>query len=208
MTTDRRAAPLAAALTACRPALSTAFVLSVFVNLTLFAAPLYSMQIYDRVLTSRNLATLAMLTLIVATFLLLYGVLEYVRAGILVRVGVRFNDVLATPLFETALRAQLAGRQAAASQALRDAETLRDGLSSGTVSTLFDVPWTPIFVGVCCLLHPAMGVVALAGAALIFGCALLMEFATRGGIAEATRHAGEAARFSASTLRNAEVARG
>jgi ATP-binding cassette subfamily C protein/ATP-binding cassette subfamily C protein EexD len=131
--------PLAEALRSCRSPLASAFILSVFVNLTLFAAPLYSMQIYDRVLTSLNLGTLAMLTLIVAVFVGLYGFLEYVRAGVLVRAGVRFHEELARPTFEAAMRAQLAGRHAAAAQAARDADSLRDALSTGTVSTLFDV---------------------------------------------------------------------
>ena len=114
---ERSLPPLAGALRSCRSPLASAFVLSVFVNLTLFAAPLYSMQIYDRVLTSRNLGTLAMLTLIVAVFVGLYGFLEYVRAGVLVRAGVRFHEELARPTFEAAMRAQLAGRHAAAAQA-------------------------------------------------------------------------------------------
>lgn len=200
--------PLADAIAAAQPALRATFGLSLFINLTLFAVPLYSLQVFDRVLASRNLGTLAVLTVIVGIFILLYGLLEYVRSGVLIRGGVRFNETLSKPAYELAMRAQLAGRPAAGAQALKDADTLREALSGSTVSTLFDVPWTPVFVAICFIFHPAMGFVALAGAILIFTCALLTEMATRDRLAEAGKHAAEAQRFSAGSLRNAETVRG
>jgi PrtD family type I secretion system ABC transporter len=205
---SRNSTPVQAAFAAARPALSTAFALSVFINLTLFASPLYSMQVYDRVLSSRNLGTLTMLTMIVTVFLVLYGILEYARAGVLQRGALRFNEILAKPLFELAMRAPLAGRSSAGTQALRDADTLRDALAGSTVSALFDVPWTPVFIGLCFMFHPAMGLVALVGALLIFVCALLTEYCTKAGSDEATKFGGEAARFSTGILRNAETVKG
>lgn len=207
-TMAREITPLRAALYTTRPALGSALCLSIFINLVLFAAPLYSLQVYDRVLSSRNLGTLAMLTLIVAVFLILYGILEYARSGILVRGGVRFHEVLSKPIFELAMRSQLAGRPSLGTQALKDADTLREALSGSTVSTLFDVPWTPVFVGICFLFHPAMGTVALIGSILIFVCALLTELATRSRLAHANQFTSEIASFSSGSLRNAEVVRG
>jgi ATP-binding cassette subfamily C protein/ATP-binding cassette subfamily C protein EexD len=190
------------------PALRAVFGLSIFINLTLFAIPLYSLQVYDRVLASRNLNTLLMLTLIVAVFLVLYGILEFARSGILVRGGVRFSENISRPVFELAMRAQLAGHPSSAAQALKDAETLRESLSSGTVSALFDVPWTPVFAGICYMFHPALGAVAFGGMILIFTFALLAEVITRNRLQEASRHAAEAQRFSTDSLRNAETISG
>ena len=79
--------PLSGAIRQCAPALAAAFVLSLFINPTLLVSPIYSMQVYDRVLSSRNVGTLLFLTLIVGAFLTLYGLLEYARSGILVRAG-------------------------------------------------------------------------------------------------------------------------
>lgn len=62
MTTTTARSPLGTALRACFPALTATFVLSLFINASMLASPLYSMQVYDRVLTSRNLGTLVMLT--------------------------------------------------------------------------------------------------------------------------------------------------
>jgi len=200
--------PLTEALAATRPALRWAFGISVFVNLAIFASPLYSMQVFDRVLSSRNLGTLALLTLIVTVFLVFTGILEYARSGVLVRGGVRFHEMISKPVFELAMRAQLAGRPAVATQSMKDAETIREALASGTISTLFDAPWTLIFVGVCFLFHPVLGLVALSGAVLIFTCALLTEVATRDRLQEAGKHASDAQRFAGGSLRNAEIVRG
>ena len=102
--------PLTQALKACYPALGTTFVLSMFINAAMLASPLYSMQVYDRVLTSRNVSTLVMLTLIVGVFLILYGILEFTRSGVLARAGVRFESALRRPLFETMMKAELSPR--------------------------------------------------------------------------------------------------
>lgn len=196
------------AIKALRPALSTAFWISFFMNLTLFAIPLYSMQVYDRVLASRNHGTLVSLTMIVAVFLITYAILEYARTCILIRAGLRFNERISKPVYELAMRAELAGRSAAASQAIKDADTIRDGVSGSLVSALFDVPWTPVFVVICCFLHPMMGAVALGGALLISSCAVLNEIFTKAAISAAGLQAAETARFAACGLRNAETAKG
>lgn len=199
------ATPLAAAFRSTKPALLAAFALSIFINLTLFAAPLYSLQVYDRVLGSRSLATLAALTVIVGCFIVLYGTLEFARSGVLVRGGNRFHQALARPVFDLAMRASNAGRPAQATLCLKDLEALRDALSSTAVSALLDVPWTPVFVGLCFLFHPAMGLVALTGAILILCCALATEVGTRHKAKAAVAASAEAGRFASAGLRQVEA---
>ena len=169
---NRRASPLAAAGKACGPAFAATAFMSVFINLTMLALPLYSIQVYDRVLTSRNEGTLLMLTLIVIAFLALYGFLEYVRTGIQLRASILFDETLRRQLFDTLMRAEVSGISKLGPQTLRDADMLRDSISSGLVSTMFDVPWAPVFVGLCFILHPLLGVVALSGAIILFAFAL------------------------------------
>src|SRR5436305_12234130 len=91
--------PLTRVIRCCGSALGATFVLSLFINASMLVSPLYSMQVYDRVLSSRNAGTLALLTMVVAGFIVLYGVLEYARSGILVRTAVHFERSLRTPLF-------------------------------------------------------------------------------------------------------------
>jgi len=203
-----RNSPLAVAIRATYPALGSTFVLSLFINLALLVSPLYSMQVYDRVLTSRNVGTLLMLTLIVAAFLALYGVLEYARSGVLVRAGVAFESKLRRPLFDTMMRAELSPRHRMGQQVIKDAELLRDSMSSGVANTLCDLPWTPIFILLCFLLHPLLGFVALLGAFISFTLALLTDWVTKPDVERSARLSNEAHKFAAMALRNGEVVRG
>jgi len=199
--------PLAAAIRSCSTALTATFVLSIFINAAMLVSPLYSMQIYDRVLNSRNVSTLVLLTLIVTAFLVLYGVLEFARSGVLVRTGLRFESLLRKPLFESMMRAEMSPSQRQGQQVIRDAELIRDCLASGTVATLCDLPWTPVFVALCFLMHPLLGAVALGGAIVLFSLALVTEFATKASIHESNKLANVASGFAASALRNGEVVR-
>ena len=208
MCTPSQRTPLSEALLACYPALATTFVLSMFINASMLASPLYSMQVYDRVLTSRNVGTLLMLTLIVAVFLILYGLLEFARSGVLARAGAQFERKLRRPLFETMMRAELSPRHRIGQQVIRDAEAIRDCLSNGPGAILCDLPWAPVFVVLCFLQHALLGLVALSGAVILFVLALITEFATRGSVDQTNRLANEASRFAASALRNGEVVRG
>ena len=200
--------PLDDAVGSCRQAFMATAVMSVFINLTMLALPLYSIQVYDRVLTSRNPTTLIMLTLIVVLFLVLYGALEYVRAGLQLKASVGFDERLRRDVFDGLMRAQTAGVPVNGGQLLRDADGLRDGISSGLIATLCDVPWAPIFVILCFLLHPLLGLVALAGAAILFGFAMLTEYVTKAGIRDAGILAQEASSFAASAFKNGEAVRG
>jgi ATP-binding cassette subfamily C protein/ATP-binding cassette subfamily C protein EexD len=208
MTTTTSRSPLGDALRACCPALSATFVLSLFINASMLASPLYSMQIYDRVLTSRNVGTLTMLTLIVGMFLVLYGILEFARSGVLARAGVQFEVMLRHPLFETMMRAEMSPRHRFGQQVIRDAETIRDCLSSGTAAIACDLPWTPVFVVLCFMQHIYLGFVALVGSIVLFSLALFTEFFTRHSVDRTNVLSNEASRFVAAALRNGEVVRG
>ena len=64
---------------------------SAFVNLLMLTGPLFMLQIYDRVLTSRSEATLVALAAIVTFLFLMMGLLDHARARVLARVGARFQ---------------------------------------------------------------------------------------------------------------------
>src|ERR1700709_2016 len=126
--------PLTQALKSCYPALWTTFILSMFINAAMLASPLYSMQVYDRVLTSRNVSTLIMLTLIVGIFLVLYGLLEFPRAGVLARAGAQFESFLRRPLFETMMKAELSPQHRLGQQVIRAPQAIRACLPGGVVA--------------------------------------------------------------------------
>lgn len=112
-----------------RPGLLAAGGLSIFINLLVFVSPLYTMQIYDRVLTSRNGMTLLLLSLIALALFVSYATLEHFRSRILVQIGLRFDQLLSGEVFETALGHSLATGSSHHVQLLRDVDTLREVLS-------------------------------------------------------------------------------
>lgn len=178
---------------------------SFFINLLVFVGPLYMLQVYDRVLTSRSGVTLAMLTLLAVSLLVVYGLLEAIRSRLLVRTGARFSELLSEPLFRIAFRRHIREPGQNPSQSLRDLDTVREFLSGGTVVAICDAPWVPVFLVICFLLHPLLGMVATAGAVLIFILALLNELTTRAKLAEAGTARRDANTYVGATLRNAET---
>lgn len=204
----RRPSPLAIASRATIPALAATFTLSLFINTTLLVSPVFSMQVYDRVLNSRNLTTLLMLSAIALVLLALYGVLEFARMGVLARAGVMFETRLRRPLFEAMMLAELDPEHRQGQRVIRDAELIRESIAGGSATVLCDLPWTPLFVALCWVLHPWLGAVAIGGALVLLVLAVVTELATREGVEAGTRLSGEALSFAASALRNGEVVRG
>lgn len=196
---------LAKTVRAISPAFASLFALSFVLNLFVFVSPLYTMQIYDRVLASRNGTTLLMLSLIVLVLFMAYAALEHFRSRALVQLGLHLDRELSKQAFEAALTGALKARGAHHVQPLRDVETLRGTLSSGLLPALMDAPWIPIYLGLCFVLHPALGVVATAGAAAILGLAFLNERVTRGALVQSAEIGQRASDSLTSSLRNAEV---
>lgn len=191
-----------------RPALLAAGGLSIFINLLVFVSPLYTMQIYDRVLTSRNTMTLLLLSLIALALFVSYAALDHLRSRILVQTGVRFDHLLSGEAFETALAQALRTRSSHHVQLLRDVDTMRDVLSGGVMTALMDAPWSPFFLAMCFLLHPMIGMVALIGALAILGLAFLNERITKAPLIAASYKSLHALDRMTSSLRNAEAIRG
>jgi ATP-binding cassette subfamily C exporter for protease/lipase len=196
---------LDAALIAHRPDFLRAAGLSLFSNLMMLAPSIYMLQVYDRVLTSRNSTTLLMLTLMLLVILAVMGALESARSGILQRVGVNLDQQLGARIFDALLRRNLRAPEGNAIQSLHDLTNLRQFLGGGLV-VLFDAPWAPIYILVIALIHPLLGVFALFAAILIFGLALINERITRQPLDEAQKNALRAAAVASGQLRNAEVA--
>ncbi|MDX2258522.1 MAG: type I secretion system permease/ATPase [Hyphomicrobiaceae bacterium] len=197
--------PLDLAFDNFRPALVTVMIFSVFCNVLLFVGPLYMLQIYDRVLASRNEGTLVALTLIAVFLLLAYSGLDLLRSRLLVRAGYKFDEALNGPLFRSALSSALAQRSAAPASATRDMDTFREFWTGSGVITLCDAPFAPVFVAICFVFHPLLGVVALVGALVLFLLAVANEYATRASLTEAGKRSSEASHYATSSMANVEV---
>jgi len=106
------------------------------------------------------------------------------------------------------MRAELSPAHRLGAQAIRDAELLRETVSSALAPTLFDLPWTPVFITLCFLLHPMLGWVALLGGVILFLLALVSEKITKSRFEHAGRLSREAGMIVQAALRNGDAVRG
>jgi len=175
--------------------------LSFFINFAMLTVPLYMLQLYDRVLTSRNGDTLLFLTLAAVFMLIVLGVLELIRSRILVRIGRWLDEQLRGWLMHLTLTT---GKD---SQVIRDLDEYRNFLAGPGLLALLDAPWTPLFIIAVFVLHPLLGIVALVGALILSILAVANELVTRKILSEAGGHAAMANRFADQAARNSEVIR-
>lgn len=189
----------------CRGMLVAVIVFSFFINLLMFVGPLYMLQIYDRVLSSRSEVTLIVITALAIGLLIAYGFLEGVRSRILVRAGVNIDNMMASEVFKVAFRGHVLRPGQAYTQSLRDVDNMREFISGAGIIAFCDAPWVPVFIAACFFLHPLLGVVALIGALLIFALALTNELATRRILSEASGASVEASTYVSASIRNAET---
>jgi PrtD family type I secretion system ABC transporter len=196
--------PLRRAFSACRGNFIAVIVFSFFINLLVFVGPLYMLQVYDRVLTSRSHVTLLVITGLAIALLVVYAALEVVRSRVLVRMGVQFDEILSAPVMQTAFRGYVRKPGAAYSQAPRDVDAMREFVTGAGILAFCDAPWVPVFIAVCFMMHFWIGVVALVGALVIFALALANELSTRTPLREASAVSVAANQYVTSSLRNAE----
>jgi len=198
------ATPLARAVGACRQQFVAVGAFSGIVNILQLTVSVYMMTVFDRVFATRNLDTLLYLTLIAVAALALLAILEGARSRVMQRIGAWIEEKVAPEGFARAVESQLRGRPYR-TEALRDLGTCRGYLASPGALAVYDVPWVPVFLFVIFLLHPVLGAVALAGAAVLLGLALANEVATSKLLRDANNAAMVSQRRADSIIRNAEV---
>ncbi len=169
---------LQTALHRCRRALIAVVFFSFCINLLMLTAPLYMLQIFDRVLNSRSTETLLFLTLMAVVAFVALGAVEAVRHQMLARIGSWIDRQISGELLKSALTNDLGAERGASVHSLRDLAVLRNFISGPAVFPILDAPWLPIFTIVIFMLHPWLGWLSIIGAVLLLGLAVANEFAT------------------------------
>jgi ATP-binding cassette subfamily C protein RsaD len=187
-----------------RPAIVVAIFFSLFINVLALVSPIYMLQVYDRVLSSRNEMTLLFITVIAVFLFMVYAVLEALRTQVLVRAGIRFDGEVRGPVFKSVLDGTLTGK-GSGPQAFRDVDMIREFMTGAGLIAFCDVPWIPVFIFVCFVLHPYFGILAILAGLLILALAGWNDFATRVPLQRATVASIGAQGDASTTMRNAEV---
>jgi ATP-binding cassette, subfamily C, bacterial exporter for protease/lipase len=178
---------------------------SMVINLLLLAPSVYMLQVYDRVLPSRNEYTLLMLSGIVLCLYVFSGLLEYVRSLVVIRLGERMDARLGSRLHKAAFEHNLQHAGGNAGQSIQDLTTLRQFVTGNGIFAFFDAPWFPIYLALIFFFNTTLGVFALAGTALLVLLAWVNEVATRSLMSQAGGAAVASGNLATNSLRNAEV---
>jgi PrtD family type I secretion system ABC transporter len=174
---------------------------SLFVNLLMLTGPLYMMQVYDRILSSRSYETLFVITLLVVVLFAAMAALDFSRTALLARTAATFEERLKGPAFELALDSTRYGAPTP-EQPLKDLRQIRQFIASPGLVAVFDAPWTPIYLLVVFGMHSLLGAVTVIGLAAILALSIANERASRAANEAALRIASDADRLAAAALRN------
>lgn len=181
-------------------------VFSAIVNLLMLTGSLYMMQVYDRVLSSRSLATLVGISLLALAAYAVQGFLDHIRIRMLGRIGCSVDVALSPYTLRAALSAPLRGAKSQDSLGpFRDLAALRGFLASLGPTAFIDMPFAPLFLAVCFLLHPWLGFLALGGMVTIVALTVLAERLSLAPSQIATRSGADQSALIEAGRRNAEA---
>lgn len=180
---------------------------SLISNLLYLALPLYTFQIYGRVLASYSISTLVVLTVGALLVFLISGVIDELRTRVLISYGITLDQKVSSHVFAALFDAETRGQGRGGAQALRDLDSFRQLLTGSVFGAIFDLPWMPIFIGILFVIDPLVGFITLFGAFALFGLALLQDRLSRPPLQEANEASLKGYAFTDAALRNGEVVR-
>lgn len=198
--------PLARAIRLGVKPLIIAAMFSLVSNLLYLALPIYTNQIYSRVITSQSGSTLLILSGGCAFVFMISGIIDHYRQQVLSGFGVVFDQQLASRTF-AALFDAVVRRRGTRAQALRDLDTVRYAIGGNAIAIMFDLPWMPLFLLILFIIDPTIGTVTLMGGITLLILAFLQDRSTHEKIKQANDAAIASYGFTDAALRNGEVVR-
>lgn len=175
------------------------------INILMLVPSIYMLEVYDRVLVSRNETTLYVLSFMTLGLFALISVLEYIRSMVVIRIGAKMDTFLNNRVYTAAFEQNLRSTGVNAGQALNDLTTIRQFVTGNGMFAFFDAPWFPIYLLVIFVFNFWMGLFAFVSVALLVGLAWLNEIVSRKPLAEANSTAIRSSNMATNNLRNAEV---
>jgi ATP-binding cassette, subfamily C, bacterial len=197
--------PLVKALEDCKSAFIITFIFSFGVNLLNLITPLFALQVLDRVLSSGNKNTLLMLSLIFFFVYLAHTLLQVARSFTLIKVGEWLDKRISPILFSHAVSTAAIRPSLGASQSIREFATIKSFLTSIGINSLFDAPWSFIYITVVFLIHPFLGWLTIFGALLMLFMAFLNAYAINSSLSDSNECNLKGHHMAELATRNAET---
>ncbi len=197
---------VAAALRSTRKAFLIVAALSAATNILMLTGPLFMMQVYDRVLSSRSIPTLVALSALAIGLYVFLGVLELIRSRILTQIGQWLEEKLGGPTFDAMMVLPLRmSKKEAISQPIRDLEQVRQFMSGPGPVAICDMPWLPLYLTILFLFHPYLGLLAVGGALFLIILTVISEAVLREPMKQVAQMGAARSEFLEAGRRNAEA---
>ena len=197
--------PLEIALGKCKKVFWITFAFAFCINLLTLLTAFYSLQVLDRVIGSGNLSTLLMLSIIIASAYFVHGLLQIARSFTLIKIGEWLDKNVSHTLFARSIASAALRPTLSSGELLRDFQTVKSFVTSAGINTLFDIPWTVIYIAVIFMIHKYIGYLTIIGGAIIVSLALFNAIATNRILGKATEYSLKSINHAEIACRNAEV---
>ena len=178
---------------------------SFFVNILMLVPSIYMLQVYDRVMASRSIETLVLLTIIIVFLFITMGTLEVIRSRILVRIGNKMDVALNGYLFDVIFNQARLNPAAASSMPITDLIKIRQYMTGNGVFALFDSPWFPVYLFVMYIFSPWFAAFTIFAALVIMTITIINEKTTKKDLAGANKMNNISMQYLNRNLQNAEV---
>ncbi len=198
--------PVAALLLKFSPILIGVAVFSGVINILALSGSFYMLQVYDRVLPSQSVPTLIGLSTLMVLLYVINGALEFIRARIMSRIGIRIDKTLTPRVFQAVQILPLRSRGGGdGMQPIRDLDSVRSFMSGMGPTALFDLPWMPVYLIFVYFLHPLLALVAAGGAVVLIILTMMTEYRSSKPLKAASVSGGQRLALAEMARRNAEV---
>lgn len=174
-------------------------------NLLMLTPTIYMLQVFDRVMVSQNMLTLAVISAIVILMYLFLGVFQWLRTRVLIAISIKFDQELSKRVFSAVISSELHGASVPPQQALGDLASVRQWITGDGAYSFLDAPWSLIFLVVMFLLHPVLGFTAIVFMIILVIYTKITTVVTEDSAELADNEERELNRFVYNRLRNAEV---
>ena len=197
--------PIGEVLHSCRKSFYFVAGLSVVVEMLSLAPILYMWNLFDRVLSSRNLTTLVSLTVLVVAVYLFWSALEVVRSKLMVRLSLRLDWELAPAVFDASFRRRVGRKNVNIHEVLGDLLAMRQFLSGKGALAVMEAPFALVFIVIGAAFHPYLALFTLVASGIMLATALSQQKVSTPALKAANDAQAESSRLASAYLRHSEA---
>lgn len=168
------------ALKACKRAFNYIVFFGFIVSFLTLATSIYSLEVFDRVLSSGSIETLIALTIIIVIFSIILHFVQAIRSTITSHISKYLDQKLSSLFIDLSLTSLKADNSKnSVPQNIKDLSVIRNFITSPTLITTIDAPWSLIYIIAIFFIHPIPAIIVMGGALILLFLAWLNNALTK-----------------------------